>query len=286
MFLFEDVTVDNFCRARIAGRGVDVARQPMAPAQLDNAEIPRIPLLLRGEGAESILSPLDRRSETYRHLAAAHRSPQPPVRQPILTLPNVLTFVRLVMVPVTLVLWELQWQFAPITAAIVFIAAALTDWLDGYLARRLKLATVFGAFLDPVADKIMVCTTLILLTTSPPAPVTPSAMVVPVALMICRELTMSALREWAAASGGAAHKAVKVNSLGKWKTALQMVSMSTLLVLRQPAADLARWLPGCMSGPPVLRGLTWAAFALLWGATALALWSLAIYMSNPGMKSE
>ncbi len=73
-------------------------------------------------------------------------------------------------------------------------------------APQLKIATVFGAFLDPVADKIMVSTSLILLTTSPPAHVTARAMVLPVALMICREITMSALREWAAASGGAAHK--------------------------------------------------------------------------------
>mmetsp|Transcript_13841 Transcript_13841/g.24245 ORF Transcript_13841/g.24245 Transcript_13841/m.24245 type:complete len:140 (+) Transcript_13841:1-420(+) len=127
----------------------------------------------------------------------------------------------------------------------------------------------------------MVCTALILLTISPPQPITSRSMTLPVCLMISREITMSALREWAAAAGGAAHKAVKVNSYGKWKTALQMVSMSALLVLRQPHADLLRlpFVEDFMNTNRMLT-LTLTAFWAMWLATALALWSLYIYMSS------
>ncbi len=91
---------------------------------------------------ESILSPLDRRSEAYKHIAAQVHPPRPqqqPKRQPLLTLPNVLTFVRLVMVPIVIALWELEWRFSPITVGVIFILAALTDWLDGYLARTVRI---------------------------------------------------------------------------------------------------------------------------------------------------
>jgi len=247
-------------------------------------EIPRIPLLLPQPNMESIISPLDRRSEAYRHAAAevATKHPPPPAlrRQPIMTLPNVLTFIRLIMVPVMLALWEVPWRYSPVVCAIMFIGASLTDWLDGYLARRLKITTVFGAFLDPVADKIMVCTALILLTTSPPPPIPTRIMVLPVAIMVCREITMSSLREWAAAAGGSAQKAVKVNSLGKWKTALQMVAMSVLLVVRQPAADMGYLLPPFLVGTRQFDLLAMGAYVCLWAATVLAMWSLAIYMSN------
>lgn len=89
---------------------------------------------------ESIISPIDRRSETYRHIAAEVAAKHPEVvvrvRQPILTIPNILTFLRLIMVPVLMLLWEMEWRYSPITGAAVFIGAALTDWLDGHLARR------------------------------------------------------------------------------------------------------------------------------------------------------
>lgn len=86
------------------------------------------------------MSPLDRRSEAYRHIAAeaATHHPPPVRRQSLLTLPNILTFMRLIMVPVIIWLWESSWRYAPITAAVVFIAASLTDWLDGYLARKVR----------------------------------------------------------------------------------------------------------------------------------------------------
>jgi CDP-diacylglycerol--glycerol-3-phosphate 3-phosphatidyltransferase len=243
----------------------------MPPRKSSDEAIQLIPLLGKSE-KESLDSPLDRRSEAYRH-AAQTVAKAPEI---ILNVPNILTFARLLFVPVLLVMWEWQWTWSPISCAVVFILASLTDWLDGYLARQLKLATVFGAFLDPVADKIMVSTALILLTVSPPYPLSSTTMVPPVVIMICREVTMSALREWAASAGGAAHKAVKVNSLGKWKTALQMVAMSALLVARQP--EVLKM--GIIAGPHLLERVVWISFSILWAATAMAVWSLATYMAN------
>ncbi|KAF5831953.1 phosphatidylglycerophosphate synthase [Dunaliella salina] len=245
--------------------------------------IPRIPLVGVKKEQESILSPLDRRSETYRHLAAEAAEKQARranARQPVMTIPNILTFLRLIFVPVLVVVWDLDWLHSPIICAAIFMVAAWTDWLDGYLARRLGISTVFGAFLDPVADKIMVTTSLILLTTSPPAPLVPRNVVLPVAIIICREITMASLREWAAASGGGAHKAVKVNSLGKWKTACQMLSMSALLVVRQPQAQLQHILPAFMSAPAFLLQTTMVSYYLLWASAVLAVWSLSFYMMN------
>lgn len=99
---------------------------------------------------ESLISPLDRRSEAYRHIAAEVASHQPqPARQKLLTIPTTLTLFRLAMVPVVIFLWETQWQYSPITAAIVFIAASITDWLDGYLARRVGASLGCTALFKP-----------------------------------------------------------------------------------------------------------------------------------------
>lgn len=239
-----------------------------------SAEIPIVPLLGVQGPAESLVSPIDRRSDFYRHAALV--APHTRNRQPLMTIPNVLTFFRLLLVPVLLVLWETGMRYTPLTCAVVFIAASVTDYFDGYLARKLKIATVFGAFLDPVADKVMVATALVLLAVSPPAPWLPQHLTVPVSLIICREITMSALREWAAAAGGAASKAVKVNTLGKWKTALQMCSMSVLLVVRQPVEDL--W--PAQAGTNLALNISRGAYAGLWAGTILGLWSLAIYFAN------
>ncbi|GIL65014.1 hypothetical protein Vafri_18789 [Volvox africanus] len=170
----------------------------------DPGDIPVVPLIGVQKPAESLISPIDRRSDFYRHAALV--VPHKPVPQPLMTLPNVLTFFRLLLVPVILAVWELQYRYTPTLCAAIFIAASVTDYFDGYLARKLKIATVFGAFLDPVADKIMVATALVLLAVSPPPPWSPQFMIAPVVLIICREITMSALREWAAAAGGGASK--------------------------------------------------------------------------------
>ncbi|KAF8068386.1 PGPS1 [Scenedesmus sp. PABB004] len=238
----------------------------------------KIPLLGVNKDEESFDSPFDRRSEVYRTLAYEHRGAARPARgQPICTAPNLLTFLRLVLVPVVGVAWFSPAPRAPLLAAALFVVASLTDWLDGYIARKFEIVTTFGAFLDPVADKIMVTTVLVLLSTGPPEPISQGAMVVPVIIICCREVTMSALREWAASAGGAAHKAVKVNSLGKWKTALQMTSMSLLLFCKDRTPFTARLLAGARLGVAQVSHASWL---LLWAAAALAAWSLAIYFAN------
>lgn len=119
-----------------------------------------------------------------------------------------------------------------------------------------------------------VCATLTLLACSPPAPIPPSLMSVIVIAIIGREITMSALREWAALSSSGAHKAVKVNSLGKWKTAVQMAAMSMLLVCREATVLVGeQWQPQLELAVGVWAG------ALGVGAL-LGLWSLALYFSN------
>ncbi|THG13354.1 hypothetical protein TEA_027504 [Camellia sinensis var. sinensis] len=118
----------------------------------------------------------------------------------------------------------------------IFIAAAITDWLDGYIARKMRLGSAFGAFLDPVADKLMVAATLVLLCTRPfEVPMfgqVPWLLTVPAIAIIGREITMSAVREWAASQNGKLSEAVAVNNLGKWKTATQMTALTILLATR------------------------------------------------------
>lgn len=195
--------------------------------------------LLRVSTEEDLASPIDRRSDYYRRQASllqktktgkAASTEQLP--ELLLTLPNILTLLRLFLVPVLLVVWFIPYEFSAFVGAIVFIIASLTDYADGVLARKLELTSAFGSFLDPVADKVMVSTALILLAVTPPHPITHFQMIVPVTVMIAREITMSALREWAAVCGPSVHSSVKVGTLGKWKTAIQMIAMSGLLLLR------------------------------------------------------
>eukprot|EP00879_Flechtneria_rotunda_P027816 GHRR01029818.1.p1 GENE.GHRR01029818.1~~GHRR01029818.1.p1 ORF type:complete len:325 (+),score=94.82 GHRR01029818.1:358-1332(+) len=157
----------------------------------------------------------------------------------VLTVPTILTLARVAAIPALIAAWF--WPDPAATALVtgLFIAASVTDWLDGYLARKLNAYSAFGAFLDPVADKLMVATVLVLLCTQPltAGPLAGNSWAVPVAtltptvshpvvllsaVIIGREITMSALREWAATLGPAARAAVAVNSLGKWKTATQV----------------------------------------------------------------
>ena len=234
---------------------------------------------------EDLVSPIDRRSDFYRRRAwesgppsrpASPPPPDAPRRSPLVTLPNVLTFFRLALVPVLGALWFVDAPWAPPTVAAVFIGAALTDWADGYLARRLAITSAFGAFLDPVADKVMVATTLILVAAQPPPPLTVADATPVAAVIVCREVAMSALREWAAAcAGGGARAAVKVNSLGKWKTALQMVAMSGLLLLRGPALEAASE----KVFPPALALCVRVSFAALWAGAILGAVSLHHYMA-------
>jgi CDP-diacylglycerol--glycerol-3-phosphate 3-phosphatidyltransferase len=137
---------------------------------------------------------------------------------------------------VELTVFYSQERWATTAVATIFVLAAITDWLDGYLARKMGSSSEFGAFLDPVADKLMVATTLVLLCTRPPAMawarVAPWLLPLPAIAIIGREITMSAVREWAASQGEEMHKAVAVNKLGKWKTMSQMVALTLLLANR------------------------------------------------------
>src|SRR5689334_6515382 len=143
-----------------------------------------------------------------------------------LNVPNLLTWLRILMIPLVLAVfyvpdaWLSSWQRNLIATA-VFAAAAITDWLDGYLARRLNQQSAFGAFLDPVADKLMIAAALIVLVELERA----NAIIAFV--IIGREIAISAMREWMAKIGQS--KSVAVNLLGKVKTISQMIAVPLLL---------------------------------------------------------
>ena len=143
-----------------------------------------------------------------------------------LNVPNLLTWLRILLIPVFLVVFNFPdtWLTGPqknLTATALFAVASITDWLDGYLARTLNQTSAFGAFLDPVADKLMVAAALILL-------VGLARVDAPMAVIIIgREIAISALREWMAKIGKS--RSVAVNFLGKVKTAAQMVAILLLL---------------------------------------------------------
>jgi len=172
------------------------------------------------------------------------------------TLPNLLTLFRIALVPVFLVLFFVPVSWAREGCAALFALAAVTDWLDGYLARRMGLVSPIGAFLDPVADKLMVAAALVLLVQADPTP----WLAVPAVVIIGREITVSALREWMAELGARARVAVSV--VGKFKTAAQMVAV-ILLLYRDDVL-----------GIPVYQ----VGFVLLYVSVILTLWSMTVYI--------
>ncbi|HEY4292182.1 CDP-diacylglycerol--glycerol-3-phosphate 3-phosphatidyltransferase [Luteibacter sp.] len=145
-----------------------------------------------------------------------------------INLPTWLTLFRVLLLPVMVIVFYLPFRGANLTAAVVFVLAAFTDWLDGYLARRLNLTSAFGAFLDPVADKLMIAVTLFLLVQSHRGGWQGILMAVTASVIVGREISVSALREWMAQIG--ARSKVKVAFLGKLKTAMQMVALVVLLL--------------------------------------------------------
>ncbi len=175
------------------------------------------------------------------------------------TLPNLLTWFRILLIPLFVAVLYLpgQWltpKSANLAAAVIFVAAALTDWLDGYLARALDQQSAFGAFLDPVADKLMVAAALVVL-------VELARLDAVVALIIIgREITISALREWMAKIGKS--KSVAVSMTGKVKTATQMVAIPMLLLHDHYGGIDFHWL----------------GTVLIWIAAVLTLWSMAYYL--------
>lgn len=171
-----------------------------------------------------------------------------------MNLPNILTLSRIIMIPVFVVIFYLPVGWSYLVSAAIFALAAATDWLDGYLARKLDQSTPFGAFLDPVADKLMVAVALAVLIEEHSA----ILLTIPATVIIGREIVISALREWMAEIGSRA--SVAVSYIGKIKTTAQMCAIVGLLAF-----------------PP---GVLWAnvALALLYIAAILTLWSMGLYL--------
>ena len=141
----------------------------------------------------------------------------------MMNIPNSLTFFRMALIPVFVLVFYLPFDWSNQVACIIFVIAAITDLLDGYFARKLQQTSKLGAFLDPVADKLMVAVALVLLVERNPAPL----LSLPAAVIICREITVSALREWMAELG--ARSRVAVSIYGKIKTIAQMVALPMLI---------------------------------------------------------
>jgi CDP-diacylglycerol--glycerol-3-phosphate 3-phosphatidyltransferase len=140
-----------------------------------------------------------------------------------LTVPTMLTLLRILLIPVLVLVFYLPYKWTNFAAAFVFVLASVTDWLDGWIARAYNQSSAFGAFLDPVADKLMVAVALLLIVQKHPTP----WMALWAAVIIGREIAVSALREWMAELGQRAK--VKVASIGKIKTIVQMVALAFLL---------------------------------------------------------
>jgi CDP-diacylglycerol--glycerol-3-phosphate 3-phosphatidyltransferase len=146
-------------------------------------------------------------------------------------LPNTLTWLRIYAIPLIAVLFYLPYPWSDPAAGLLFAAAGITDSLDGYLARRLGQTSRLGAFLDPVADKLIVAVALVLLVSKDPR----ALIALTAAVIIGREITISALREWMAEIGQ--RRKVAVSQLGKYKTILQIVGLSFML-FRMPLLGL------------------------------------------------
>jgi CDP-diacylglycerol--glycerol-3-phosphate 3-phosphatidyltransferase/cardiolipin synthase len=141
----------------------------------------------------------------------------------VLNVPNALTGFRILAIPLVAAAFYLPYEWGRPLAGCLFALAGISDLLDGYLARKLGQITQFGAFLDPVADKLIVAVALVILVQSDPRLVVAAT----AAIIIGREITVSALREWMAELGARAH--VAVSFFGKWKTTLQVIGISLML---------------------------------------------------------
>lgn len=173
-----------------------------------------------------------------------------------MNIPNALTLLRVLLIPVLVIVVYLPNQWTGLAAALIFSLAAITDWVDGYLARRLNQSTAFGAFLDPVADKLMVAVALVLLIERYPEP----WFTIPAAIIIGREIVISALREWMSEIGK--RTSVAVSLIGKFKTAMQMVAIIVLLT-QTSVKD---------------KNIELLGFAALYLAAALTIWSMVVYL--------
>ncbi|MCD6045416.1 MAG: pgsA [Gammaproteobacteria bacterium] len=176
-----------------------------------------------------------------------------------MTIPNMLTLFRIFLVPMFMLFFYLPFPSLSLLTAAIFAFAAITDWLDGYLARNLSQTTRLGAFLDPVADKLVVVMALVLLVGEHAF----SWMAIPAAIIIGREIVVSALREWMAELGQ--RTSVAVSYLAKIKTVVQMLAIFLLLIGRVHTLTWAKW-------------VAWAGYLGLYAAAILTVWTLLIYL--------
>ena len=176
-----------------------------------------------------------------------------------LTIPTIMTWARIASIPLIVAVFYLPIPVGQqnLIATVLFVVFALTDWLDGYLARKLNQTSSFGAFLDPVADKFLVCASVLVLVHLNRADVFVGL------IIIGREIAISALREWMAQIG--ATRSVAVHMIGKVKTVVQMVAIPFLLFdgLLLGVIDTQRW-----------------GFWLIWLAAVLTVWSMVYYMQK------
>jgi len=190
--------------------------------------------------------------------------------------PNVLTLVRISLIPLLVMFYYLPVPWGHLVAALVFTVASITDWLDGYLARYLKQTTKLGAFLDPVADKLMVSIALVIIVAEPTfqfvsvtskvVSVPTFVITIPAAIIVAREIIVSALREWMAEIGQ--RTSVAVSGLGKIKTTVQMFALIVLLYCNNTTS-------------PVLVIMS---YVLLYVSAVLTIWSMLIYLRTAWAK--
>lgn len=183
-----------------------------------------------------------------------------------LNLPTGLTLLRVIAIPILVAVLCVGERNPDWLAASIFAAAAITDWLDGFLARQLNQTSPFGAFLDPVADKLMVAVALVMLVRADNR----LLVVLPALVIIGREITISALREWMAELGQRTH--VAVSNIGKYKTTMQLIAIGLML------------LKGSVYGYSIYR----IGLACLWIAAVLTVWSMIVYLKAawPALMAE
>ena len=172
-----------------------------------------------------------------------------------MNLPMSITVLRILAIPLVVLFYMMPFQWAHGVAVVLFLLAALSDWLDGYLARLLSQTTDFGAFLDPVADKLLVCVCLVMILGAHPV----MGLSIPIAVIIAREITVSAFREWM--SGLGKRDAAGVRQIGKIKTGVQMTAIFLLLFYTEAAPVWMKWL----------------GYGALWVAALLTVFSLYQY---------
>lgn len=181
--------------------------------------------------------------------------------------PNIVSIIRILLIPFMVMVYFLPFMGAHSLASTIFLIACLTDWLDGYLARKLGQATPFGAFLDPVADKILVASAIILILGHAHL----SWLTLPSMVIIGREIVVSALREWMAQLGERAN--VAVSYVGKIKTVFQMIAILFLLYYTPDVTP--NWF--------LILG-----YILYYAAAGLTLWSMCLYFKAawPQLRKE